>query len=138
MAEVLMMEKRSTVMVVDDDVMFNQSLVFLLECLRVEAVQADAALQALKIILTTDIDIEISDVYMPGMNGLELLRKIKQLKPDLPVILISGNPDATLAEKAARGGAIGFFPKPLSRARLTVMLREVISLKEPKEPASRA
>ena len=131
------MEERGTVLVVDDDVMFNQSLVFLLECLGVEAVQADAALQALKIILTTDIDIVISDVYMPGMNGLELLRKIKQLKPDLPVILISGNADDSLAEEAAQSGAMAFFPKPISRNKLTAMLREVISLKEPKGPASR-
>ena len=132
------MEERGTVLVVDDDVMFNESLVFLLECLGANGVQAYNAFQAVKIIHALDIDVVISDIYMPGMDGFELLCEIKYFKPDLPVILISGNPDATLAEKAARGGAIGFFPKPLSRARLTAMLREVIPLKEPKEPASRA
>ena len=105
------MERRPTVLVVDDDVIFAVSIVFLVEYMGAKGLRAYDGDQALELIRNNEIDAVVSDVNMPGMNGLELLRKIKQYKQELPVIIISGNVDARMADEAFRNGAFGVLAK---------------------------
>lgn len=70
--------------------------------------------QALKILKRENIDILISDVLLPEMNGLDLLKKVKELYPQLEVIIISGHGDMDMVIEAMHKGAVDFIRKPFS------------------------
>jgi CheY-like chemotaxis protein len=64
----------------------------------------------------------LSDINMPGMSGLEMLPKVKEMRPDVPVIMITAYGDAETRRKAIEGGATGLLTKPID----FVLLREEI------------
>jgi signal transduction histidine kinase len=75
----------------------------------------DSALAALDLIKTHDYDVIVSDIKMPGMDGLVLLARIQELRPATPTLLITGHGDHNLAIQALRGGAYDFIQKPIDR-----------------------
>lgn len=124
---VMKMKKRFTVLIVDDDVVCNDSLAFLLHhIVGMETVQAYDAYQALEAIQGGPVDIVISDVCMPGMNGIELLSEIKKINEELPIIMMSGYTDTDLFNQAVKRGAIGWLAKPLDHEVLMSMLRAAL------------
>lgn len=66
----------------------------------------------------TSLILMFSDINMPGMTGLELLPKVKALRPDVPVIMITAYGDAETRRKALDGGAAGLLTKPIDFAAL--------------------
>ena len=74
-----------------------------------------SARMALDRIEETDYDAIISDIRMPGMDGLTLLERIKTCRPHTPVLLVTGYGDQTLATQALRGGAFDYILKPIDR-----------------------
>ncbi len=65
-----------------------------------------------------DIILLLSDINMPGMTGLELLRRARALRPDLPVIMVTAYGDDATRREALAGGAAGFLAKPIDFAAL--------------------
>ena len=128
--EVIAMERRPTVLVVDDDITLTVSLVFLIEKMGMKALRAFDAEEALEIIMKNVVDAVISDVNMPGMSGIELLRKIKRYKHKAPVIIMSGNADAWTTDEALREGACAVLEKPFSNSMLSSTLRIAIGMEE--------
>jgi len=80
---------------------------------------------ALKAVEDLEPDVLITDVILPGMSGLELARKIKALKPDMPIILMSDNP--TYAVTGYELGVSGFLLKPLMRDKVHETLKRLLS-----------
>lgn len=74
-----------------------------------------AAAPALRLIGTTDYDAIISDIKMPGMDGLSLLAQVRTLRPDTPVLLITGHGEHGLAIESLRAGAYDYIQKPIDR-----------------------
>lgn len=70
-------------------------------------------------------DVIVLDLRMPGMNGLEGLKKIRSLRPDTPVVIMSGSTDAQIVRDALALGAKGFFPKTMNGQVLVNALRLV-------------
>jgi CheY-like chemotaxis protein len=82
---------------------------------------AHSALEALQRIVVPDgtsLILLFSDINMPGMTGLELLPKVKQARPDVPVIMITAYGDAETRRKALEAGAAGLLTKPIDFAAL--------------------
>lgn len=79
---------------------------------------------ALKAVEDLDPDVLITDVLMPGMSGLELARKIKTIKPELPIILMSDNP--AYAVNGYDVGVSGFLLKPLMRDKVHETLKRLL------------
>ena len=77
------------------------------------ALSAAAALERVKAITDPSLILILSDINMPGMTGLEMLPKVKELRPDVPVIMISTYGDAETKRKAIEGGAEGLLTKPI-------------------------
>src|SRR5512135_651527 len=77
-----------------------------------EVVTASDGEKALQMIHLEEPDLLVSDIKMPGMDGMELLRKAKELDQDLPVILITGHADVEGAVRAIRAGAHDYISKP--------------------------
>lgn len=119
---------KSCVLIVDDDTALLVALPQALN-LRIEGVEvhtSDSALEALKLIQEHDYDAIVSDIKMPGMDGLALLEKIKELRPDVPTLLITGHGEHDLAVQALRGGAYDFIQKPIDRDYLVAALQRAI------------
>ncbi|TMD94005.1 MAG: response regulator, partial [Chloroflexi bacterium] len=108
---------KSTILIVDDDPALLQALpqVLYLRLDGIEVHTSDSALEALKLIREYNYDAIVSDIRMPGMDGLELLEKIGELRPDIPTLLITGHGEHNLAVRALRGGAYDFIQKPIDR-----------------------
>lgn len=105
------------ILIVDDDVALLQALPALLR-LRMKGVRidtCDSALDALVQIAAWDYDAIVSDIKMPGMDGLALMAKISLLRPNTPTLLITGHGEHDLAVRALQVGAYAFIQKPIDR-----------------------
>jgi CheY-like chemotaxis protein len=99
------------ILVVDDDELVRGVVMELLADVKFSVLEARSGAEALDLIrCRTDLDLVISDVNMPGMDGYRLVEEVTSMRPSLPVILMSGRP------AQGRGGL--FLPKPFTRDRL--------------------
>ncbi len=123
-----MMENIANILLVDDDHALLQALPQMLY-LRMKEVQVDtidSAACALDRIREHDYDAIVSDIKMPGMDGLELLARIHEQRPDAPVLLITGHGEHDLAIRALRGGAYDYILKPIDRDTFAAALQRAI------------
>ena len=105
------------ILIVDDDPALLQALPHTVS-LRLPEAKVDtsnSAQRALELIRAHDYDTIVSDIKMPGMDGLELLAKIHELRPETLTLLITGHGDHDLAIQALRGGAYDYILKPIDR-----------------------
>jgi signal transduction histidine kinase len=120
------------ILIVDDDAALLQALPQVVD-LRMKDVPvetADSAQQALALIKENDYDAIVSDVKMPGMDGIELLAQIHEIRPDTPVVLITGHGDHGLAIQAIRGGAYDYILKPIDRDAFISALKRAIQTRQ--------
>ena len=121
---------RPYILIVDDDKTLLQALPQALS-LRIKDIAidcADSAFAALDLIGQHDYDAIVSDIKMPGMDGLTLLAKIKELRPQTPTLLITGHGEHNLALQALRGGAYDFIQKPIDRDYFVAALLRAIQM----------
>jgi PAS domain S-box-containing protein len=122
---------RPLILVVDDDAALLEALPETLR-LRMEGIDVDtcdSATEALALIERTDYDVIVSDIKMPGMDGLALLAEIKERRPSTPTLLITGHGERELAVAALRGGAHDLIQKPIDRDYFVASLRRAIQLR---------
>jgi signal transduction histidine kinase len=120
--------KQEHVLIVDDDSALLQALPQAIQ-LRLPEVQVDtssSAFAALDLIREHEYDAIVSDIKMPGMDGLALLAKVQELRPAIPTLLITGHGDHGLALQALRGGAYDFIQKPIDRDYFVAALHRAI------------
>jgi signal transduction histidine kinase len=119
------------ILIVDDDEALLDALPEALR-LRMNGVRidtSDSAFQALEMIKATDYEAIVSDIKMPGMDGLALLSEIKQIRPSTPTLLITGHGERDLAVQALRGGAYDFVQKPIDRDYFVASLERAIEVR---------
>jgi len=104
---------KRTILVVDDDPIVRSLVV---EALRRAgdyiATEASDGYEALDTLQSNLYDLVISDIHMPGMNGMDLLNRIREFNPVIPVIMITGFPTVDLSVSAMKTGAVDFLSKP--------------------------
>jgi two-component system, LuxR family, response regulator FixJ len=121
------MPAKQLVHVIDDDEALRESLSFLLETAHFEVRVYDSALRFLDSLRQAEPGCIITDVRMPGMSGLELLRQLANLEATFAVIVITGHGDIPLAVEAMKLGAIDFLEKPFDDNALIVAVRSALS-----------
>ncbi len=122
----------SRILIVDDDPALLTALSGAL-CLRMpelEVETCDSALTAIQKISACDYDAVVTDIKMPGMDGLALLKEIRSVKPELPTLLITGHGQHDLAVQALRGGAFDFIQKPIDRDYVVAALTRAIRMRK--------
>lgn len=109
-----MEESAPRILIVDDDADFASLLsdVFVQASYEVDTVNDSSKVEGL--VSSTEFSLVVTDLRMPGIDGLELSRKIRAIQPGLPIIVVSGFLDAKMREKMEAEGVVGLYEKPLS------------------------
>jgi DNA-binding NtrC family response regulator len=118
---------KPNILVVDDEKNIRRTLRMVLEPEGYAIAEAETAEDALKLLEGEPVDLGIFDIRLPGMDGLSLLSKARELWRDLPVIVISGHADTSDVVDAVKRGAADFFSKPVDRERVLVSVRNALS-----------
>ena len=122
------MPHEDAVYVVDDDKAMRDSLEFLLEATGFSVKLFESAAGFLDVASTLGFGCVVSDVQMPGMNGMDLLRRLKADRTCLPVVIMTGHGDIPLAVEAIKLGALEFLEKPFGDEQLIGAIRTALEL----------
>ena len=117
-----------TILVVDDEKSVRDSLKMVLEFESYDVQFAENGQEALRQLAAAPVDLVLLDVKMAGMDGLEVLQRLREKRIDLPVIMISGHGTIETAVEATKLGAFDFLPKPLDRDKLLVTVRNALQV----------
>jgi len=121
-----MSSELAIVHVIDDDEALRDSLAFLLRSADLEVMSHSSAAAFLDALPLTGLTCIITDVRMPGLTGIDLLRRVKELGIEVPVIVITGHGDVPLAVEAMRFGAVDFLEKPFDDEILLQSVRAAL------------
>jgi len=113
--------------VVDDDEAARESLEFLLRSAKIGVRTYDSAKRFLRMVSSVEGGCVITDVRMPDVSGIDLLRKLREMDFGIPVIVITGHGDVPLAVEAMRIGAVDFLEKPYDDEALLASVRSALS-----------
>ena len=121
-----MSRSMNTVLVVDDDPAVGKVLGALLHQDGLRACHAASGVEALKELDRQPVDVVITDLRMPGMDGMELLTRVHRQLPDLPVVMLTAHGTVDLAVEAMKAGASEFMLKPFDRQEILYVIRKVM------------
>jgi DNA-binding NtrC family response regulator len=116
----------SRILVIDDERSIRNTLKDILEFEKYQVELAEDGYKALEFLKTSDFDVILCDIKMPGMDGIEVLQKIEALKPDTPVVMISGHGNIDTAVESIKKGAFDYIEKPLDLNRVLITLRNAM------------
>jgi len=116
------------VLAVDDDETIRLLVCTMLERVGLRCLTAGGVEEANRILQRNDIDLVLSDIDMPGTNGLEFVRKLRQALPDVPVILMTGNGACYTRSMASEAGADEYLSKPFHRDDFLSKIGAFVSL----------
>ena len=122
--------ERRVIHVIDDDEALRESLAFLLRAAQLEVKSYPSARAFLDSLPDQSLSCVITDVRMPEISGIDLLRRLKELKIGVPVIVITGHGDVALAVEAMKIGAADFFEKPFDDDLLLASVRSALRMQE--------
>lgn len=113
--------------VIDDDADVRQSLAFLLSTAGLAVRVHDSAVAFLKVLPEIKDGCVVTDVRMPGIDGLELQRRLGELEKRLPVIVMTGHGDVPLAVEAMKAGAVDFIEKPFDDETMLSAIKSALT-----------
>ena len=118
--------KEKSILIVDDEKNILLTLSQSLEALQVEIDTAANGEEALAKLKEKEFDLILLDIRMPGMDGMEVLRRVREIRPDIRMIMISAYGTIELAVEAMKLGAVDFIPKPFSPQEIRDMVSRVL------------
>ena len=110
-----------TILIVDDEKNYLTILSAVLEDEGFEVLTALGGREALEVHKTSDLDLIVTDMKMPGMDGIELLEHIKSVDPDLPIIMMTAHGTVDKAVEAMQKGAYSYILKPFDNEPLIIL-----------------
>ena len=113
--------QKNHVLVVDDEELYRRAIERVLRRVGFDVLMARDSVEALQLIAAQPVDLVLCDIQMPGINGLELVRQIHDVEPDLPCIVMTGYNTPENSLEALRAGAFWYLEKPFEQDRLDVV-----------------
>ncbi len=117
------------VLFVDDEDDFRETIVKRLNARKIQATGAESGLKALDIVKDNDFDVIVLDVKMPGMDGIETLRHLKKMKPEIEVIMLTGHASVEFGLKGMQLGAFDYVMKPAPLTELMDTINQAYNKK---------
>jgi two-component system response regulator PilR (NtrC family) len=130
--------RKKNVLIVDDDPDVLEMLKQLLEKLEYTPFVASNGEQGIEIIDKHKIDVVVSDLVMPEMNGMELLKRVKSRKGDIPFVMITGYPTIETAVEAIKKGAYDYLTKPFQVEDVEIKINRALEKRGLNRSLSRA
>ncbi|MCL5035721.1 MAG: sigma-54 dependent transcriptional regulator [Chloroflexi bacterium] len=127
------MNKTGRILVVDDEESVRESLALWLEDIGHIVYKAEDAYKALKILHDTDCDVMLVDMKMPGMDGVDLIKRARELIPGLPCIVITAYASIPSAIEAMKEGAFDYLQKPFCPERIEILIDNILIQKSLEE-----
>ncbi len=124
------MTDKAIIHIIDDDPAARDSLQFLLQASSLDVRIHESALSFLSNSDRKQSGCIVTDVKMPGMTGIDLLHRLKELAIDLPVIVMTGHGDVPLAVEAMKCGAMDFIEKPFSEERILAAISAAMNVSQ--------
>ncbi|MDH5600029.1 MAG: response regulator [Gammaproteobacteria bacterium] len=120
------------ILVVDDDKLVSEYLGALLEAERYNVLVMNESIEALNYFKQhpDDFDLVITDQVMPGLTGVEISQQILELRPNIPILLITGYSEKITPENASSFGLSGFFSKPINEDLFLNQIRQLVSVSQ--------
>ena len=122
------MAEAATILLVDDDAAILTVLASLLKQEGMSVMTARSGNEALSLLEKKPIDVVITDLRMPGMDGMTLLKRVAQSWPDLPLVVLSAHGTIPMAVDAMKSGAHDFLVKPFDRDEVLFVLRKALAI----------
>ena len=126
------------VLIVDDEPFARQTIAEWLRGKNFHVIEAESGPQAMERIQKDNMDIVISDMVMPGMDGLQLLKQAKAIKADVSFLMVTGYPSHADAIKVMQEGASDYLAKPFTPEELTHRVSRALKLKSLDQPLASA
>ena len=120
----------SKILVIDDERSIRNTLKEILEYEKNQVVTAQTGMEGLELLEKEKFDIVLCDIKMPEMDGIEVLQKVMEKSPEMPVVMISGHANIDTAVDAIKKGAYDFIEKPLDLNRLLITIRNAVERKD--------
>jgi two-component system response regulator AtoC len=120
-------QRKPHVLVVDDEPNVRRVLATLLEQAGFAATRAASGEQALDLVRSLDPDLVITDLKMPGIDGLELLRRLQQSFPEIPVVMLTAHGTVANAVEAMKCGALDFLTKPFDKQQVIDLVGKALA-----------
>ena len=119
-------EPTAQILIVDDDSGNREGLTLLLQQAGYEITATESGESALQRLAETSFAIIITDLFMPGISGLDILRRVKERTPQTPVILMTGHASTETAVEAMKEGAFDYLTKPINVKELKILLDKAL------------
>ena len=120
------MSSKATILITDDEKSIRNALKEILEFENYVTLEAENGEEALKVVEKENVNLVMLDIKMKGMDGIEVLEQLKKIKPEIPVIMISGHGTIKIAVEATKNGAFDFLEKPPDLNRLLTSVRNAL------------
>ncbi|MDP7742954.1 MAG: protein kinase [Lentisphaeria bacterium] len=121
---------RRNILVVDDEMQIRKFIRIVLEEQEFQVFEAHDAQAALSMIAVKNFDLVISDICMPGLTGIELLKEVRRQQAGVPVLLVTGIPGVDDAVECMRLGAVEYLPKPIDMDRFYSTIADIFDTGE--------
>ncbi len=128
-----MVNQKKRIFFVDDESQIRKIVQRTIERHGYDVICFEDGMSCLDELSVGDCDLLITDVSMPGLDGIELLEKVKKIRPLLDVLIVTGYGDIPMAVRAVKNGAYDFIEKPLDRDRLIPVIQNILSNDEGSE-----
>ena len=125
-----MTSRRKSILLIDDEDSLRRVVEYNLREEGYDVVSAGSGTEGLQVFQNRPVDLVLSDVRMPEMDGIDLLARIKAMRPDLPVILLTAHGTITSAIEAMKLGAFDYLTKPFDRDRLKATVQKALAMVE--------
>jgi two-component system response regulator AtoC len=120
------MRKTTEILVVDDESIVRESLHDWLDSVGYKVITAESAEEALRIIQKKKIKIMLADLIMPGMNGIELMKKAREIVPTISTVIITAHGTIQTAITAIREGAYDYVEKPFCPEKVELLIKNLV------------
>ena len=120
------MKPEAEILIVDDEVNIRSALMTILEKRGYRVLAVGSVVEALGIMQETPVDLILTDLKMPGMGGIELLRRVKDGHPDTEVVVMTAYGSVETAVEAMRLGAYDYVTKPIEKDRFPVVVEKAL------------